>query len=268
MPALPGLIAVQCNLDRGGKFTGAESGPVTWDTAKGFARALALETPDAAIVGMQELDSDQTAAKVRELLHQSTGKDWTFLWTPQGLNDRGDGLAIFWRRDLISMERDLGKTPLDFLDDGAVLSAMGAWFRHLESSRTFGFFTARLAPPSADRGAMPVTTWVQRMEAWRLREWIARVMEPHPDDARILAVDLESSWASPAWFELRRDFEPDADKRFTVCSHTALFKGKRYDYLWWDGHSGPRLHGGRVGRPGRSEHFGGSHRFVWAKLKL
>ncbi|MBI3892681.1 MAG: hypothetical protein HY303_14260 [Candidatus Wallbacteria bacterium] len=266
--ALPSVTAVQCHLDRGGRYEGRTAGPVTWAAARAFARQLAERVPDAAIAGLQDIDSKACAEKIRGFLAESTKGPWAFAWCSQGVRDKGDGLAIYWRTDRVSLERDLGKGPIDFLDDGTVLRVMGAWFRALAGGRTFGFFTCRLAPAEARRGATRVTTWAQRLEAWRVREYLWEAMVEHPDDARILAIDLESSFGSPAWFELRRDLEPDGDKRFTVDSQTALFHGKRHDYLWWDGHAGPRAAGGVIGKPGRGEHFGGSHRFVWAAMKL
>ncbi|MBI4869749.1 MAG: hypothetical protein HY816_22650 [Candidatus Wallbacteria bacterium] len=268
VPALPSITAIQCSFEGGGRFSGPGDLSPTWASAREMARQVADRVPDAAIAGVQGLDSREAAGKLRELLSESTRGPWLHAWTGQGRQGSPDGLALFWRSDRVTLERDLGKAPIDFLDDGTVLHVIGGWFRQVATGRTFGFFTARLASPHERRGAMPVSRTTQRWEAWRVREFVWESMIPHPDDARILAIDLESSFGSSAWFELRKDFEPDGDKRFTVDSSAALFHGKRYDFLFWDGHAGPRFPGGVLGKPGRSEHFGSAHRFVWAALKL
>ncbi|MBI4871537.1 MAG: hypothetical protein HY814_08215 [Candidatus Riflebacteria bacterium] len=270
----PTVTVVQCNPMVGGAYTEGKSGKCTWDTAKRFARLIAKDCPDAAVIGMEEVIGADQASKNKEILDKATGKVWEFAFESQGVNDASSGLAIFWRKDRVAFFKKLGKTEIERLDEGGGYRVrfMGVLLREVASGKPFGVFTGKITWDGGIINGHGVTEKDRVKEAKRLKDWIRQVMASCADAPRIIAMDMNSPHGSPTYKEMNAEYENDGSDQATHDSLLRVFgrsiMRRKLDYLWYDADAGARRSGGFASRAVRSEHFGSDHRAIWAKVRL
>jgi hypothetical protein len=265
------LTLVSCNLYCGGAYT--ERGKkTTWRTNENFAKLLAKDCPQAAVIGVQEAISQESVTRLQTNLQKHTNAKWEYAFETQGIDDRGSGLAVFWRPDRAVLDRRLGKTEIDRLDNGYLVRFMGVLLKEKASGRPFGVFTGKIAWDGARKGGHDLGEKDRVEEAKRLKGWVQRVMAGVPRAPRFLPMDMNSPAGSETYQEFARDYQSDGSK---LATHNSLFRifgrsimRNKLDHIWYDADSGPRRTGGFLGAVVRSEHFGSDHRALWAKVRI
>jgi hypothetical protein len=100
---------VQVNPFYGGRHDGLDhQSPITYRTARRFARMLDERYRRASVIGMQEITSAANAERLRQILEEETGHPWSVRHFHR--STRPDALpssqeAIFWRSDVHELAR-------------------------------------------------------------------------------------------------------------------------------------------------------------------
>lgn len=262
------IKVVQCNIEDGGQFTeGRAAGAVTWDTATRFARLMSSDAlADTAVIGMEEIAAGDD--RVQSILITQTRRFWEVQHYEQGIGGHGSGLAIFWRPDLVTLEKDFGTGDVGQIDNGYLIRFGGALFTENHSGRRFGFFTGKLVWEGAIFRGVAVPESERVREAGQLLAWVNGQMGAFPGASRVLAMDMNSTYESDTWKTLNEEFYDGHSSLATFDSHYHLIFGHRLDYLWWSPGQGLRAEDGFRDGPRRSEHFGSDHRFVWGEVAI
>ncbi|MBI2943958.1 MAG: hypothetical protein HYY25_07130 [Candidatus Wallbacteria bacterium] len=267
------LMVVQCNPYIGGKHpVSGDTGKVTWETAEVFARLLAKECPQAAVIGEEEVIGLESARKMQGFLNKHSGMSWEYAFEEQGVRDRGSGLAVHWRTDKATLVKRLGSVVIDHLDNGYNLRFMGVVLAEKSTGRPFGVFCGKLVWSGAKKDGKKVGEDDRVAEARTLKAWVRRVMAPYPSAPRIIPMDMNASHGSRTFREMALEYESDGSRLHTHSSLNRIFGHsimlKRLDYIWYDSDGGPAKKGGFLAPAGRSEHFGSDHRAVWAPVRI
>lgn len=233
-------------------------GTPTYETAEAFSALLKKDHPNAAVIGMQEIDSPGVAEEMRKRL----GGNWRVQWYG-GAKETGS--AIYWRDDVVSFEANFGKHAVNVVDrPGGKLTIMfGGALLQKKGGPKFGFFTGKLTPRTWDGAG----DREKDNEARSLMRWISQVMAGQPNASRVIAVDQNDFHSGLAYDAFKRSFS-------TVKDDTATWKspntGKwhRYDYIWWDWDSGKKRSGGFIGKADIMGGTGSDHRAVISRVAL
>jgi hypothetical protein len=135
---------------------------------------LKQQHPDAAVIGMQEMDSAAQAEEMRKRL----GNTWRVQWYG---GEKQTGSAIYWRDDVVSFEKNLGKHAVNHYDrgNGRIAVIFGGALLQKKGGPKFGFFTGKLTPRTFTDDNE------KDDEARSLRGFIRNVMSPYPGASRI-----------------------------------------------------------------------------------
>ncbi len=280
-----GVITVcQCNIFDGGKWTEQDQSVITYDTARRFCEWVAAVNPPGstyppiAVIGMQELMSENDRITIENYLEQFTGVQWTSARTPQGVNNTS-GIGMFWRPDLVEYlpEWYLGEKVVEQIDNGYVIKFVGRLFRKAGTNEAFGFITGKLVWGGAILNGRQVTEEDRRQQAVRLKNWISNGdagspgMSGFPGTVRVIAADLNTDTGTATWNEMNLEYSDPGSQHthnsFNGTTWMDLF-GKRLDYIWWDRDAFSKQPGGFAAEPLRSSHFGSDHRAVYATIDL
>ena len=239
--------------------------------------------PPVAVIGMQELMTDQYRMNVEAALEQATAVPWESVRVPQGV-DRTSGIGFFWRPDLLEYRSDyswdLGTKVLEQIDNGYVIKFTGRLFRRPGTEEALGVFTGKLVWGGAILRGQEVTDQDRQLEAAALKSWILNGdpdagpgMTSYPSCVRVIPTDLNADTGTGTWDLMKQDYE-DPSYQHTAWASLSDFQmdvlgmGYRIDYVWWDYDSGAKQSGGFADGPRRSADFGSDHRAVWATVNL
>jgi len=256
--AFPVSVA-QCNIYYGGSHTfnlkkygwGKPTGPATYKTARRFATLVARHWHRVSIIGMQEVTSHSNAEKLAGYLEQKTGHDWDF--------DYHGGSAIFWRRAMWSLKKDLGTHVIEYYpkSDGHIVSlrVVGAILHRRGSHAYVAASSGKLIPKGH------LSNRFRGREAGSWIKWISRSMGSFSNSSRLIFVDQNAGLHTSPWDRFNtRYFENGGRKRTHMWG--------RFDYVWWDYAAGDRRTDGFKGGPYVSRSFGSDHRSVAARVML
>ena len=206
---------------------------------------------------MEEIDNAGVAEEMRKRL----GNGWRVHWYG-GANQTGS--AIYWRDDLVTFEKDLGKHAVNHFDQahGGDAVMFGGALLAKRGGPRFGFFTGKLTPRTYDGH----DDQEKDDEARRLMAWIKDVMSPYASSSRIIAVDQNDFYEGLAFNAFAKSFSTAHDATPTWKSPNTG-KWHRYDYVWWDYDGGQKRTGGVVKEEVMGD-SGSDHRSVIATVTL
>lgn len=232
------------------------SGTPSWETAETFSRLLKKQHPNAAVIGMQEMESKGDAEEMRKRL----GESWRVEWYGGA---RQTGSAIYWRDDVVSFENNFGKHAVNHYDRGGgkIAVTFGGALLQKKGGPKFGFFTGKLTPRTFTDDNE------KDDEARSLTAWIRNVMSPYPNSSRIITVDQNDFYGGLAFDAFWKTFSTPKDDTPTWKSPNTG-NWHRYDYVWWDYDSGKKRAGGFVGKPDVMGGSGSDHRAVISRVRL
>lgn len=232
------------------------SGTPNWETAETFSRLLKQQHPNAAVIGMQEMDSQRNADEMRNRL----GASWRVKWYG---GDKQTGSAIYWRDDVVSFEKDFGKHAVNHYDRGGgrVAVMFGGALLQKKGGPKFGFFTGKLTPRTFTDDNE------KDDEARSLTAWIKSEMAPFPNSSRIITVDQNDFYGGLAFDAFRKTFSTPKDDTPTWKSPNTG-NWHRYDYIWWDYDNGAKRSGGFIGKSDVMGGSGSDHRAIISRVLL
>lgn len=234
------------------------SGTPNYETAETFSSLLKKQHPNAAVIGMQEIESAGQAEEMRKRL----GARWRVQWYG---GEKQTGSAVYWRDDVVSFERNLGKHAVNHYDRGGgkVAVMFGGALLQKKGGPKFGFFTGKLTPRTFDGAG----DQEKDDEARSLRGWIRKVMSPYPNSTRIIAIDQNDFYGGLAFDSFWKTYSTPKDDTPTWKSPNTG-NWHRYDYIWWDYDSGKKRSGGFIGKSDVMGGSGSDHRAVISRVLL
>lgn len=266
------VTVVQVNPYKGGRFDSFENDETeTYGTATRFAELLAAEYKRTSVIGMQEVADTDNGDRLQEILEEATGNPWTYRFYDSENGDLPayEKSAIFWRTDVHVLEEDFGSLEVDQLDSSQgprtrSLRFGGLLLRRIGTRRELAVFTGKLVPLGRERDGAALDNDDRAAEAQKLQAWIDELLAPHADASRVIALDTNCDYGTPAWTVLRTpswDGDDDRPTHFTYGS-------RRIDYLFWDMDAWARRTDGFLLGPYVSGDFGSDHRAVAARLYM
>ncbi len=250
--------------------------PKTYATMEAFAKKLADDHPHAAVIGMQEILSEENVEQIRLRLVQATGKPWKAKHYGKSLYNGDAALpatqeGIFWRDDLIDFVTDFGTHEVvQFEKNGKIVSVRfgGALLAKKGTTRRFGFFTGKLSPRSYQSPGGKDLDAVKDEQVKKLESWIHDKMKDHPGATRVVAIDQNDGYGKLAFDEFAKRFGQGGDDTPTWQSpHTGNWY--RYDYVWWDRDGDAEKKGnGFFSKPKLMTKTGSDHRAVVADVYI
>lgn len=227
----PSVQVVQFNPYYGGMYPkwaytqpgGGHDLPKTYETMETFSKLLAASYPNAAIIGMEEVEAASVAEEIRTRL----GPTWATIWYG---GEKETGSAIFYRTTDIALQKNLGKHAVNHFDakhGGNAVMFGGALFTQVASGAELAFFTGKMTPRTYDGH----NDQEKDDEAKSLTTWVNTVTADHPHTTKILTIDQNDPYAGLAMTELNKSWRQPGDETPTWKSPNSG-KWFRYDYVW------------------------------------
>jgi hypothetical protein len=255
--AEPTIKIVSANIFEGGVWDDTGKRQRNWATMERFIKLV--KDIDAPVLAVQETVSAESANRLLTRLNQVTGKAWSKQDTV-GVNPWGIATAIYWRNDVVQLDKSLGHHDLGKLDsNGYTIRFHGVMLEKKGTGKRFAVFTGKLP-------------WTNGAENYRmapeLRDWVRTATAAYPNAVRVIAMDMNAPLGSPTWKLFAADYDDSGAKLGTHPSDGIFPLRKRLDYIWADRGAGPKEGCAFLEPVRRSMHFGSDHRFVWGDVYL